>query len=198
MHSRVHHGKSNSTLLAEPLVPCKHCTKEPWITRKTSRLGLLQHYPLLSMPHQVPQHSPTSGTGSLCLRIAVLSCHEAAVAQLLTSCSAQTSSGMSMTMTSHSSAAFTCEALGYKMEVCWHCVLRFWTEKGYGAAWCLYFCLELGFRPTHESRGKPCLDMWWQLEGTERMDNKSRSRAQYAKHCKPHTNIKPYSELWTV
>lgn len=78
------------TLLADPLVPSKHCTKQPWINRKNRRLGLLPHYSLLSVIHQVPLHIPVSGTRSLFLRMAVLPCHDAAVAQLVTSCSTQT------------------------------------------------------------------------------------------------------------
>ena len=117
INSYIYYRKNNSTLLAEPLAPSKHYIKVPWITRKTIRLGSLPHYPLLSMPHQVPLHSPMSG--SIFLRMAVLPCHEAAVAQLLTSCFAFPAKGMSLT--SHSPVILTCEALSYTTEVCWLC-----------------------------------------------------------------------------
>lgn len=116
--SRTSQEEQQHTLLAEPLVSSKHCTQEPWITKRISRLGLLLHCPLLSLANQAPLHSSVSGTRSLFLRMALPPCHEAAVALLFCSCSAQTFPTESMSLTSHGSAVLLYEAT---WQVCWQC-----------------------------------------------------------------------------
>lgn len=83
-------GRATAHFVSRPSGPFQTLHKGALNKYKNRRLGLLPHYSLLSVIHQVPLQIPVSGTRSLFLRMAVLPCHDAAVAQLVTSCSAQT------------------------------------------------------------------------------------------------------------